>query len=222
MTNDNSWRQASHLVAVDLEGSGAQDRDAEAILEVAAIRLIDGLPELRTAFSTLLNPQRRIRPAPWISPHLTDQALALAPTLEQVTPSLIDRLDGAVLVGHNVTVDWRLLHRRIPQLRVAGLIDTVKLARKVLGRGEAGLTALLDRLQVTDRVNAAVPAGRPHRALWDAAGAAVLLDELVRRHWRHELTLAALLAASAPSGHEPAHPSLFDQSGTCPGNGGSA
>ncbi|GAA3273585.1 hypothetical protein GCM10020218_018480 [Dactylosporangium vinaceum] len=78
------WR-AAPLVAVDLEGAGAQDRDNEAILEVAAIRLVDGVPDTTTAYTTLVNPGRPVPQRPWISPGLTDQMLAEAPPLSQIS-----------------------------------------------------------------------------------------------------------------------------------------
>ena len=37
----------------------AQDRKQEAILEIAAVRLINGRPDLATAYTTLINPTRR-------------------------------------------------------------------------------------------------------------------------------------------------------------------
>ena len=209
----STWRAATNLVVIDLEGSGAQDRDAEAILEIAAVRLVDGRPDLTRAYSTLINPQRSIQRGPWISPGLTDQALAFAPTLVQVQPGLAARLTGAYLVGHNVGVDWRLLHRRCPDIEVAGLIDTLHLARQLPRPGKVGLTALLDEYQLTATVNAAVPGGRPHRALWDTVAAAILLDELVRRRWKDEPTFAELLAAATPGSTiagARTPPSLFD------------
>lgn len=215
MTDRGTWRQATNLVAIDLEGDGGT-RDAAVMLEFAAVPLVNGQPALDSAFSTLINPQRPVARRPWMSPGVNGRALDLAPTLKQVEPKITSRLTDVYLIGHNIGGDWRLLHRQLPALRIAGLICTFTLARKVVGHAEAGLTALLDRFDVTGRVNAAVPAGQPHRALWDAAGAAVLLDELVHRRWRHEPSLAALLDAAAPAGHRPAPPSLFDQPGDEP------
>ena len=48
------------LVALDLEGSGAQDRDSEAILEIAVVPLTGGQPDVSTAYSTVINPGRKI------------------------------------------------------------------------------------------------------------------------------------------------------------------
>jgi hypothetical protein len=67
MTGSLPWQQA-RLAALDLEGSGAQDRDNEAILEIAVVPLAEGQPDLPHAYSTLVNPQRPVPRRPWISP----------------------------------------------------------------------------------------------------------------------------------------------------------
>ncbi|WP_329429022.1 3'-5' exonuclease [Streptosporangium sp. NBC_01495] len=170
---------AAHLVAFDLEGTGSQDRDDEAILEVGAVPLRDGRTHLQDAYHSIVNPGRHIPRRPWSSPGLTNDVLASAPSLEHITPELTARLDGAYIVGHNVHVDWRLLSLRCPGIRPAGLIDTLKLARRIHeGKQPRSLTALLDRYQLTNEVTQLV-GGQPHRALWDAAGAGLLLGKLL-------------------------------------------
>jgi DNA polymerase III epsilon subunit-like protein len=211
MTDRGTWRQATNLVATDLEGDG-ESGDAAAMLEFAAVPLVNGVPALASAFSTLINPQRPVARRPWMSPGITGRALELAPTLKQVAPKIASRLTGAYVIGHNIGEDWALLHRSCPGLKVAGLIDTLVLARDTRGRsGGAALTALLDEYHLTAWVDAAVSGGQPHRALWDAVGAALLLEELIRRRWRHDPPLAELLTAAAPAGWRPSPPSLFDR-----------
>ena len=67
------------LVALDLEGSGAQDHDDEAILEIAVVPITAGQPDISASYSTLINPGRPIPRRPWISPGLTTAVLAAAP-----------------------------------------------------------------------------------------------------------------------------------------------
>ena len=174
-----SWKDAP-LVALDLEGSGAQDRDDEAILEIAVVPILGGSPSLPDAYSTLINPGRAIPKRPWVSPGLTNDVLADAPHLAEVSPELTARLNGKVIVGHNVGVDWRLLHRRCPAIQPQALIDTLRLARHIHpGSKGNGLSALLDRHHLTAAVTDLVPASGPHRALWDTTGSALLLAKLI-------------------------------------------
>ncbi|MEV0400011.1 3'-5' exonuclease [Actinoallomurus sp. NPDC050550] len=174
-----TWKDAP-LVALDLEGTGAQDRGDEAILEIAVVPIAGGRPSLDDAYTTLINPGRPVPRRPWISPGLADKALAEAPTLAEVEPELAARLDTRIIVGHNIGVDWRLLHRRCPDIQPASLIDTLRLARRARpGDKRNSLTALLDHYELTDQVTRLAPNSRPHRAIWDTIGVALLITALI-------------------------------------------
>ncbi len=188
-----SWR-AARLVALDLEGTGAQDGADEAILEIAVVPLIDGAPDVATAYTTLVNPGRPIPARPWISPGLTNDALAPAPPLAAVEPGLAALLDGAVLVGHNIRVDWRLLQRRCTTIRPIALLDTYKLGRAVVKTPSYSLTNLLRTLDLTTTVDTLVPGSHPHRALWDTVGTALLLGALIHIQWQTDPAMADLTA----------------------------
>jgi len=205
------WHGAD-IVALDLEGSGAQDRHTEAILEIAAVPLTHGKPDLDRAFTTLVNPRRPIPRRPWISPGLTDAALAHAPTLEQIAPTLAQMLDGRWVLGHNTHVDWRLLNRHLPTLRPAGLLDTLHLARAA-NLPDRTLSALVDSMQLRDAIQTAAQGSQPHRALCDTVATAHLLPKLIHRLWPNKPpTFDSLrLAARIPLDLAPAdEPSLFD------------
>jgi DNA polymerase III subunit epsilon len=168
MTGSVPWQQA-RLVALDLEGTGAQDRDDEAILEIAVVPLVGGQPDMANVYCTLVNPGRPVSRRPWISPGLTSRTLADAPAIAVVEPELARRLDGTFIVGHNVNVDWRLLHRRCPSVRPRALVDTLRLARHA-HPGEKGnnLAKLLDRYQLTATVTELVP----HQTMFASSGRA--------------------------------------------------
>jgi DNA polymerase III subunit epsilon len=203
--NRAPWQRAS-LAALDLEGTGAQDRDDEAILEIAVIPLADGHPELSQAYCTLINPQRSVSRRPWISPGLTTEALASAPVIADVEPELARRLSGVIIAGHNIGVDWRLLRRRCPSVRPVGLLDTLRLAR-LAHPGEKGnsLARLLDRHQLTQQGTQLASGSQQHRALWDATGAALLLRALVTTCYPAGASLGELLAAAGTDADDPSH-----------------
>lgn len=211
---DDAWTDAD-LVALDLEGSGPQDPEGEAILEIALVPLQAGRPDHGAAFSTLINPGRRIRRGPWISPGITNDVLADAPTLDEVAPTIDTMLDGATIVGHNVRVDWRLLRRHIPGAAPAGLLDTLKLARALNPAQKKGhsLTAWIDRLNLTDTINNTAPRSQPHRALWDATAAALLLRALSEQRTFTELAEFAAISLDdqpATTLSPPDQPTLWD------------
>lgn len=203
------------LVAIDLEGSGAQDRDHEAILEIALVPIIGGQLDMTAAYCTLINPQRPIPRKPWISPGLTDDALRRAPTIETVEPELAQRINGKYLVGHNVGVDWRLLHRRCPSITPVGLIDTLRLARRADPGTTHGLAALAERLGLACDVSRLARHSVPHRALWDTIASGLLLTTLAQRVLGDQTATEALFRIAGvqmedPATGVPTQPSLFD------------
>lgn len=202
----------TQIVALDLEGSGAQDRDTEAILEVAVVPLVHGQPDLDKAFTSLVNPGRAIPIRPWISPGLTNDVLAEAPPLNAIAARLAELIDGRWVLGHNVNVDWRLLRRHLPTLRPAGLLDTLTLAR-TMDFPDRSLSTLVEALRLRETMLAAAGGSQPHRAYWDTVATAYLLPKLIYRLWpKKPPTFDSLrLAASVTVPAEPAdHPGLFD------------
>jgi len=209
------WHQAP-LVALDLEGTGAQDGSREAVLEIASVPIANGRPDTSNAYHTLVNPRRPIPTRPWTSPGLTNRALRDAPGLDTVEPALAARLNGHYLVGHNVGVDWRLLKQRCPSIKPAGLIDTLRLARCHGIAGGNGLAQLIAAYDLTAMIDALAVGSQPHRALWDTIATAVLLATLVRQRWPsppalEQLTTAAGLPLNHPEATPPSEqPSLFE------------
>jgi DNA polymerase-3 subunit epsilon len=192
----DDWANAP-LVALDLEGSGAQDHDDEAILEIAVVPLVAGQPDTAAAYSTLINPGRRIPRRPWISPGLTNTALAAAAAPAEIEPELARRINGHILVGHNIGVDWRLLHRRYPTITPTALIDTLRLARHLKLGSKNSLSALTAQFDLTPGIDRLADGSHPHRALWDTIAAALLLPALVAKAWPQGATLTDLLAVAA-------------------------
>jgi DNA polymerase III subunit epsilon len=192
----DAWTSAS-LVALDLEGSGAQDHEDEAILEIAVVPLAAGQPDTAAAYTTLINPGRRILRRPWISPGLTNTVLASAPAPAEVESELACRINGSILVGHNIGVDWRLLHRRHPAITPAALIDTLRLARHLKLGAKNSLSALTAQFGLTAEIERLADGSQPHRALWDTIAAALLLPALVTRAWPAGATLTDLLDIAA-------------------------
>jgi DNA polymerase-3 subunit epsilon len=204
MTSSTGPWTTAPLVALDLEGSGAQDHDNEAILEIAVVPITAGQPDTTAAYTTLINPGRTIPRRPWISPGLTSAVLATAPAAADVGPELADRINGRIVVGHNIGVDWRLLHRRYPAITPAGLIDTLRLARHLKLGTKNSLSALTTQLELTDQIEHLAGGSQPHRALWDTIAAALLLPALISRKWPTGATITELLDIAAI---DPATPS---------------
>jgi DNA polymerase III epsilon subunit family exonuclease len=156
------------FVVFDLETTGLRPGTARPC-EIGAVR-VRGL-ELEERFQTLANPGVRLQPAVAALTGLRDAELRRAPPVAAGVRRFLAFAGDAVLVAHNARFDMAFLDNETMRLtgrRVAAtVVDTVGLARRLLGRQPANLTALSHRF-VTD--------ARPcHRALPDAEATAEIL-----------------------------------------------
>ena len=100
-------------VIIDLETTGGKPED-EAITEIAAYRF-DG-NEITDQFISLVNPQRSIH---WYVRKLTginNKMLRRAPKFYEIAKRVIEITEGAVLVAHNASFDYRVLKKEFARL----------------------------------------------------------------------------------------------------------
>jgi DNA polymerase III epsilon subunit family exonuclease len=182
------------FVVFDLETTGLRPGTARPC-EIGAVR-VRGL-ELAERFQTLANPGARLQPAVAALTGLRDEELRRAPPVAAGIRRFLAFAGDAVLVAHNARFDMAFLDNETMRLtgrRVAAtVVDTVGLARRLLGRQPANLGALAHRF-VTET--------RPcHRALPDAEATAEILLRLIgMAQERGVLTVGELveLAATRP------------------------
>ncbi len=165
------------FVVLDLETTGGAP-DGGGITEIGAVKVRAG--EELGVFGTLVNPGERLPPFITVLTGITEAMLAPAPPIEQVLPSLLEFLRGAVLVAHNAPYDVGFLKAACarhgytwPQLRV---VDTAALARRALTRDEVPNRKLGTLAQF---FNATVQP--THRALDDAKATVDVLHGLIER-----------------------------------------
>jgi DNA polymerase III epsilon subunit family exonuclease len=160
------------FVVFDLETTGLRPGTARPC-EIGAVRV--RCLELEERFQTLANPGARLQPAAAALTGLRDEQLRRAPPVAAGVRRFLAFAGDAVLVAHNARFDMAFLDAETMRLtgrRVAAtVVDTVGLARRLLGRQPANLGALAHRF-VTDV--------RPcHRALPDAEATAEILLRLI-------------------------------------------
>jgi len=182
------------FVVFDLETTGLRPGLARPC-EFGAVR-VERLEPTAT-FQSLANPGARLQPAVAALTGLRDEQLRRAPPVAAVVRGFLAFAGDAVLVAHNARFDMAFLDNETMRLTgdrlVASVVDTVGLARRLLGRQPANLAALAHRF-VTD----AKPC---HRALPDAEATAEILLRLIgMAQERGARTVADLieLAATRP------------------------
>jgi DNA polymerase-3 subunit epsilon len=172
-------------VFLDTETTGLSPENGDRIIEIGCIELINRRPTGRNLHH-YLNPQRPNSEDAVRIHGLTDDFLADKPLFAAVADELLTYLAGAEVVIHNAAFDVGFLDeelRRIgrPPLRehVAGVVDTLLLAREMFPGKSNSLDALCKRLEVdnTSRTR--------HGALLDAG----LLAEVYIRMTRGQESL---------------------------------
>ena len=175
--------QPLHLatfVVVDLETTGGS-AGRDAITEVGAVKVRGG--EVLGEFRTLVDPQIAIDPYVQALTGITDRMVLGAPSIGSVLPAFLEfaSLDPAVvLVAHNARFDVGFLKSAARSLDLAWprhqTLDTVPLARRVLGRDEVPnckLETLAMHLGARTRPT--------HRALDDARATVDVMHSLLER-----------------------------------------
>jgi DNA polymerase-3 subunit epsilon len=158
-------------VVFDLETTGAS-AGRGGITELGALKLSRG--QVVEEFSTLVNPGRPIEPFVARLTGITDCMVAGAPPISEVMPRFEEFVDGAVLVGHNVTFDCSFVTAARGGSPLPNpVLDTLRLARCLIpGLRRYRLSSLVSHFGV--RV---MPR---HRALEDAAATAAVFLRLLK------------------------------------------
>jgi exodeoxyribonuclease X len=164
------WADKCYVV-VDVEGNGQQPPD---IVEVAAVPILNGV--IGTPQSWLVRPPRPVTQMTVRIHGLTNPELADAPVFADIEKELRLALDADVLVAHNAHGDVAVLQRHLGEWDCPEIVDTLRLARRLLPRQASyKLGALVDALHLED----GLPPGLvPHRATYDALVAARLFVRL--------------------------------------------
>lgn len=149
------------VVFVDIETTGGSYRNSR-VLEVAVIRYEHG--EVTQEFSTLLNPETYIPTSITTLTGIAAGDVVDAPAFSDVADELMEVMDGAVFIAHNVRFDYSFLKHEFAMVGInfsPKLLCTVRLSR-ALYQQEKGhsLAKLIARYDI--------PVLARHRALDDA------------------------------------------------------
>ena len=182
------------FVVVDVETTGWSPREAQ-ITDLAAVRVRGG--QVLGQFCSLVNPGQAIPGHVTELTGISDAMVAAAPPRDRVLAGFLQFAQGCVLTAHNAPFDVSFLAAACvasgldwPDFTV---VDTVTLARRVLGASEVPdrkLATLADFFGTATRPS--------HRALADALATAEVLLALLPRATAAGLTMLAELSAPLP------------------------
>ena len=183
-------------VVFDTETTGLHPSQGDEIIQLGAIRIVNGQILYREVIDQLIDPKRTVPPESvaihGIQPHL----LKGQPSIDKVLPHFQKFTDNSVLVAHNAAFDMRFLQIQEERSGISftnPVLDTLLLSSIVHpNQDNHSLDDLAKRFNVTI-------VGR-HTALGDSIVTAEILLKLIPLLEAHEIyTLSDALAASAQS-----------------------
>jgi exodeoxyribonuclease X len=184
-----AWTTSAYAV-VDVEGNGQRPPE---LVEISIVPIEGG--RIGPPKSWLVRPPRPITAMARRFHRIADEDVSGAPRIAEIASDLHAALDGAVFVAHNAGVDLGVLTRELVGFQPVQVVDTLKLARRLLpGRESYKLGALAGSLGLADGLS---PDLAPHRATYDAMVCARLLERLATPGDGKTLSLLELLDISA-------------------------
>lgn len=164
------------LVVFDTETTGLNPASDE-IVQIAAVRIVNGKRVEGEVFDTLVDPGRPIPPGSTEVHGITDQMVRGAPSVAEAARQFHDFARGAVLVAHNAPFDLEFLRRTEPVTGRAfdhPVLDTVLISAVVYGQlDEHNLDSLCARLGIV------IPESARHTAIGDTVATADAFLRLV-------------------------------------------
>jgi ATP-dependent DNA helicase DinG len=167
---------SNKYVVVDLETTGNSAKKGDKIIQFAAVVMEGG--KIVDQYSSLVNPGKEI---PVFIEELTglgDSMVNNAPAFADIAPKVMELLEDAYFVAHNVLFDLSFLQEELLNAGCPGfygpVIDTVELARTVL--------PCSDSYKLSDlSAKEGIMHDRPHQADSDAYATAELLHIFLER-----------------------------------------
>lgn len=157
-------------VVFDTETTGLLPAQGDEIVQIAAVRIVNGRRVEGEVFDTLVNPRRPIPMSSTEVHGITDAMVQDAPCVEDVIARFHKFAEGAVLIAHNAPFDMQFLKRQETALGLTfdnPILDTVLLSAVVYGQHE---THSLDAL--THRLGISIPEEARHTAIGDTIATA--------------------------------------------------
>ena len=172
------------VTVLDYESTGSLAGHANEPWQIGMVSLKAGKVDSATMFESFL----RVDATRPFNPHAPGRhgvlrdAIAAAPTLQDIWPRIKPRLFDCPLCAHNIATEKKFTRAAAPMHRFGPWIDTLKIARKVWpGCPSYALDDLIGMLGLKPKVDELCPGRAAHDALYDAVASAMLLEHLLEQ-----------------------------------------
>ncbi|MFD1357957.1 ATP-dependent DNA helicase DinG [Fictibacillus halophilus] len=161
-------------VVIDFETTGNSAAKGDRIIQIGAVAVEAG--QITDRYSTFIQPGVPIPPFIEQLTGINDDMVKDAPLFEEAAPKLLQMLEGAYFVAHNVMFDYSFLQGELDRCGYSPLsmplIDTVELSRLLLLGADGYQLGMLAEYLGLEHEN-------PHQADSDAEVTAMLLMHLL-------------------------------------------
>lgn len=97
------------LTVFDIETTGLDSKKGHRIIEIAAMKITNGVIDEAGMFHTMVNPERDIPVEAKQIHRITEADLVNAPTIMTALPQFLEFAQGTVLLAHNASFDFGFL-----------------------------------------------------------------------------------------------------------------
>jgi len=187
------------ITVLDYETTGAVSGYPIEPWQVGAARLVNGRLDEKQSFRSFIRTgDRPFNPCVPGRHAENKREILHAPQLPEIWLSLRPWLDGQIVAAHAIATEKKFTLRMAPFHPPAYWIDTLALAKKAWPQEKKfSLEVILQRLGFVERMSQLCPLLAPHDALYDAVGAALLLERLLTLDKWQNLRLADAVAMSS-------------------------
>ena len=183
-------------VVLDTETTGLEVRQGHRIIEIGCLEM-EGRQVGAHHFHEYINPERPVDEGAFQVHGISDEMLADKPQFSLIAERFLQFIQGSTLIIHNASFDVGFLDAELDRLglgkvsdHVAGLVDSLRMAREMFPGKRNNLDALCDRLGVNNA----------HRQFHGALLDAQILAEVYLAMTRGQDSLV-IEARSDASGH---------------------
>nr|MDP2190840.1 exonuclease domain-containing protein [Rhodoferax sp.] len=149
--DDRLLTQLSYTV-FDTETTGLEPSEGDEIIQIGAIRIVNGRLLRNETIDQLIDPRRRLNPESIPIHGITEDMVKGQPTIEQVLPVFHEFCEDTVLVAHNAAFDMRFLQLKEASTGIVfqhPVLDTLLLSALIHPNQESHrLEAIAERLGV--------------------------------------------------------------------------
>lgn len=164
-------------VVFDTETTGLDPKGGDEIVQIAAVRLLNGRRVDGEILDMLVDPERSIPPVSTKVHGISEDMVRGAPTIREAGARFHRFCENAVLVAHNAPFDMAFFHRHADAIGARfdhPVFDTVLLSAILFGQSE---THTLDAL--ADRLGVVIPEADRHTALGDTLATADVFQKML-------------------------------------------